>query len=201
MLYSIGSKTEGDLIMRKNNKGFTLVELIIVVAIIAILAAVFAPMYMKYLENARVANDKKIAASYMQAATVALLDGYAGDTALTGEWYVFKWGYTTSNTNKMNMHMAEVTKPTDIKHWGSRKPDLQNEVAQTLGFVGEDGKLDESKIPRPESSAVQYESGGLNSFVFYVNRITGEIIIRGIEGGDKWVTDIGIEKTVTYTSL
>ncbi len=187
--------------MKKNNKGFTLVELIIVVAIIAILAAVFAPMYMKYLEDARVANDKKIAASYMQAATVALLDDYAGDTPLTGEWYVFKWGYTTQNTNKMNMHMAVVTKPDDLKDWGDRKSELQNKVAQIMGFANEEGKLDESKIPRPESSTVQYESGGLNSFVFYVNRTTGEIIIRGIEGGDKWVTDIGIDKPVTYTSL
>ncbi len=187
--------------MRKNNKGFTLVELIIVIAIIAILATVFAPMYTKYIDKARVSNDKKLATSYMQAATVALLDGYAGDTALTGEWYVFKWGYTTSNSNEMNMHMAVVTQPDTIEHWGTRIPELQNEVAQTMGFVKADGTLDESKIPRPESSAVQYQNAGLNSFAFFLNRNTGEILIRGIEGGDKWVIDIGIEKPLTYASL
>lgn len=43
---------------RKNNKGFTLVELIIVIAIIAVLSAVIAPQYIKYVENSRVGVDE-----------------------------------------------------------------------------------------------------------------------------------------------
>ena len=42
---------------RKNNKGFTLVELIIVVAIIAVLSAVAAPQYIKYVERSRQGVD------------------------------------------------------------------------------------------------------------------------------------------------
>lgn len=40
-----------------NNKGFSLVELIIVIAIMAVLIGVLAPQYMKYVERGRVASD------------------------------------------------------------------------------------------------------------------------------------------------
>ncbi len=46
---------------RNNNKGFTLIELIIVIAIIAILAAVIAPQYLGYVEKARQTSDVKMA--------------------------------------------------------------------------------------------------------------------------------------------
>ena len=40
-----------------NNKGFSLVELIIVIAIMAILAAALAPQLIKYLEESRISTD------------------------------------------------------------------------------------------------------------------------------------------------
>ena len=44
--------------IRKNNKGFTLVELIIVVAIIAVLSAVLVPQYIQYVEKSRIGADE-----------------------------------------------------------------------------------------------------------------------------------------------
>ena len=38
---------------QKNNKGFSLVELIVVVAIMAVLVGVLAPAYLRYIEKAR----------------------------------------------------------------------------------------------------------------------------------------------------
>ncbi len=67
--------------LKKNNKGFTLVELIIVIAIIAILAAVLAPQFIQYVERSRESNDMQLGASVLKAASIAAGDP---DVSLSG---------------------------------------------------------------------------------------------------------------------
>lgn len=57
-----------------NNKGFSLVELIVVVLIMAIIAVSMAPQVMKWVENARVATDRQVADSVVSIARLALTD-------------------------------------------------------------------------------------------------------------------------------
>ncbi|HWP80882.1 MAG TPA: prepilin-type N-terminal cleavage/methylation domain-containing protein [Candidatus Acidoferrum sp.] len=56
------------------NKGFSLVELIVVVAIMAVLTAVLAPQYIKYVENSRKQSDASAVSEVIHAAEISLAD-------------------------------------------------------------------------------------------------------------------------------
>ena len=59
---------------RKNNKGFSLVELIVVIAIMAVLMAVLAPAMLRYVEKSRVQKDESAVSEAANAAELALAD-------------------------------------------------------------------------------------------------------------------------------
>lgn len=63
---------------KMNNKGFSLVELIIVIAIMAILIVVLAPQYLKYVERTRNSTDLQNATEIVTALQV-----YASDPDAT----------------------------------------------------------------------------------------------------------------------
>ena len=60
--------------MRKNNKGFSLVELIIVIAIMAILAGALAPALIKYINKSRRSADISNADTIRTACQTAMSD-------------------------------------------------------------------------------------------------------------------------------
>ena len=65
--------------LRRNKKGFTLAELLIVVAIIGVLVAISIPIFTSQLEKAREATDAANLRSAYAVASTAVLDG-DGDT-------------------------------------------------------------------------------------------------------------------------
>jgi type IV pilus assembly protein PilA len=62
------------MIMKKqrNNKGFTLVELIVVMAIMAILIGALAPQVVKYVEQARESKDMQVVSTVFTAVQTAI---------------------------------------------------------------------------------------------------------------------------------
>lgn len=67
-----------------NNKGFSLVELIIVIAIMAVLIAVLAPQYMRYVERGRAASDRDNVQAIVSALQVHAADTLATETLKSG---------------------------------------------------------------------------------------------------------------------
>lgn len=60
--------------VKLDNKGFSLVEIIIVIAIMAILAAALAPQLIKYLEKAREASDHQVTETIVDCFNAAIAD-------------------------------------------------------------------------------------------------------------------------------
>ena len=57
-----------------NNKGFSFVELIIAIAILAIMAGVLAPQLIKYIDSSRKSTDVQNAQAIATAVNIALAD-------------------------------------------------------------------------------------------------------------------------------
>ena len=77
-----------------NKKGFTIVELVIVIAIIAILAAVLIPTFASIVKKANIANDTAVAKNLNTAAIAAQADTF--DKALAA---AKEAGYLVANLN------------------------------------------------------------------------------------------------------
>lgn len=139
--------------LRKNKKGFTLAELLIVVAIIGVLVAISIPIFTSQLKKARLAtNQANARAAYAAATTQYMLD-YA-DTTPTSETvnFVYKVSEGTGSFSKdaanadLTAKAADAKSSSDISKWeidttsGGKK--LGDETAKTWSVVlNKDGTI------------------------------------------------------------
>ena len=86
---------------KKDNKGFSLVELIIVVAIMAILVGLLAPQYIKYVEKSRKSADASNLSEMVNAIQVKAADS---DSSLPSGGYTI----TISHTKGTNVTVEGV---------------------------------------------------------------------------------------------
>jgi type IV pilus assembly protein PilA len=74
--------------VKKNNKGFSLVELIVVIAIMAVLVGVLAPQFMGYVTKSKKSTDVKNGQEIASAISVAIADESIAVTSDTVEQVV-----------------------------------------------------------------------------------------------------------------
>ncbi len=187
---------------KTNNKGFTLVELIIVVAIIAVLAAVLAPQYLRYVERARESNDLQIATNLVKAATVAAADPKSGvpsnaiieviwatghtDPTFT-DWILVREASGSSRTSKfVPTSGAYTSKMASVE-------ELQKGIIGIMGYTAQrnGGTHDWYAVMDKAQSA----AADANSFVFHLDMETGDIAVayHPVDGtANAWIDEIGV---------
>ena len=106
--------------MRKNRKGFTLAELLIVVAIIAVLVAIAIPIFASQLEKSKEATDiANVRSAYAQVVTKYLTDGdSAYEMSVAARQTQTGW-QGTSGTLVIQKDGSETTSKFDAKISGS----------------------------------------------------------------------------------
>ena len=113
--------------LKKNNRGFTLAELLIVVAIIAVLVAIAIPVFTNQLEKAREATDMANIRNAYATAMAHYLDGTKTDGAFKAEsekmtqttagWATIEWpaylGTKLDTVEKDKVVVVTITEGTD----------------------------------------------------------------------------------------
>lgn len=82
--------------MKLNNKGFSLVELIVVIAIMAILVGVLAPSVLGQLDKAKISKDKQTIETVCTAVATAYADQMVVSGKATGNVSVITFAFTGS---------------------------------------------------------------------------------------------------------
>lgn len=67
----------------KSKKGFSLVELLIVIAIMAVLVGVLAPQYLRYVERSRTSTDIQTANAIANAMQTTIIEAALDDIVIT----------------------------------------------------------------------------------------------------------------------
>ena len=131
---------------KKNNKGFTLVELVIVIAILAILVGLLAPQYTKYVERSKKSADVNNMDELIKAVEVYVIDSATKD-ALTAQDTVTlsldKDGVKVDNTKSAATTVFAKAFTEYVKNWESvvlkGKHWENNKISVNVAFDAEGG--------------------------------------------------------------
>jgi len=98
----------------KENKGFSLVELIVVVLIMAIIAVALAPQVMKWVENSRIASDMETRNDLEEMCQLALANEYVFEHVKEGGYTIT---LTKDSTGKTEVDCVNASLTSDPAFW------------------------------------------------------------------------------------
>ena len=136
-----------------NNKGFSLVELIIVIAIMAVLIAVLAPQFLRYIERSRLQSDNTAIGEIANACKVA-----ATDETITGGLGTDDYTITPALTAAAALTVAGGDS-------GAGLLELQNELKATIGNMA--------------LTSNTYVSGAQPTIVIHLDPATRTVTVTG----------------------
>ena len=145
---------------KTNNKGFSLVELIVVIAIMAVLMVVVGPQLLKNVDKARIQRDNQAIAEIANAAKIAMADEE-----------VYKY------VNGLSPKKVEVTFSSGAIVLDDNA--LENELAEV---IGSDLELDSKRkdVNETEERYLMINSGGAHIKVILEDIVYAEIFNRKI---------------------
>ncbi len=139
-IITINTISKGENVMKKmNNKGFSLVELIVVVLIMAIIAVALAPQVMKWVENSRKSTDAQNYDSIVSAANIALSNELVYKD-VAGAANNIKIEATTTNANYTITN--DVAHPIETQMGGTLGASWRTDIkvkASVLDSIGPNG--------------------------------------------------------------
>ena len=160
--------------LKGNNKGFSLVELIVVIAIMGILAVTLAPRLMHYVEKTRVASDQEIANAVLTAAKLGYMqyeaDFDALDLADGSQDGILKLGGAVATPSTTIFEIDA----TNAKKWTKTDYLATNDFVKEIKAVIDDFEFKSSDAGATSQITIKVVS----------DRVSVELNLDGVDDGD-----------------
>lgn len=212
------------MIKRNNKKGFTIVELVIVIAVIAILAAVLIPTFAGIIKKANISADTQLCKNMNTALSMAKAEGKSVDTMEdvlfaineagyvienlnpTTEGYYFAWdkknGQILFLNEELGLHYPEDATLNPADCWITVADNAEANTIAAKGFAlylepGFSGSLSLSNLVSVDTGA------NANVALALTSDATGSIVIRGsystvtLDASNAHVEQYGVIGTAT----